>query len=262
MPEVRQRLLDMDGEAYDEGTDGYVIPQSPGEVWSTHKEAPVPLMIGNTTQDTAATIGGAPIPHAKASPEVVSAWKQRILGLFYGKDPDLLERAANIYGMRDGPNEVSTYPPYGTPQLQLGVDLNHRCSSVLSASWHSAIAPTWLFEFSRTTPAHPPAHGSELRYIFGYDDLEDESSRKYSDVMQQYWTNFAKTGDPNGAGLPVWSKYDVTTKPSLEFTHDGPVQRNANRAVACAPYSEKYTRDPKPLTGGDKTFVRGPGVVR
>jgi para-nitrobenzyl esterase len=262
MPAVRAKLLEMNGEAYDEGTDGYVIPQPPGEVWSTHREPPVPMMMGNTSQDTAATIRGETVPGPNASAKEVAAWETNILQLFYGDTPDLLETALQNYGLRGAPNEVLNAVPYGSPVQQLGVDFDHRCGTQLSAALHSTLAPTWLFEFSRTTHAHLPTHGSELRYVFGYDDLEDTAERRQSEIIQGYWTNFARTGNPNGPGLPDWPKYDAAKKTSLEFSNEGPVQKSAFRAVACAPYVEKYARDPKPLTGGIHTYIRGPAITR
>ena len=38
--------------------------------------------------------------------------------------------------------------------------------------------------------------------------------------MSNYWVNFAKTGDPNGEGLPLWAQYDTKKEAYLEF-NDG-----------------------------------------
>ena len=35
--------------------------------------------------------------------------------------------------------------------------------------------------------------------------------------MNSYWINFAKTGDPNGEGLPEWPLFDPETDRALEF---------------------------------------------
>lgn len=58
-------------------------------------------------------------------------------------------------------------------------------------------------------------HSGDLAYVFGntrkvgHDWTEDD--HQLSGLITQYWTNFAKFGDPNAKGLPVWRQYDTTT---------------------------------------------------
>jgi len=39
--------------------------------------------------------------------------------------------------------------------------------------------------------------------------------------MNTYWTNFARTGDPNGKGLPLWPVYNTQNEEILDIGYDG-----------------------------------------
>jgi para-nitrobenzyl esterase len=62
-----------------------------------------------------------------------------------------------------------------------------------------------------------------------------------SDTMQRYWTNFARTGDPNGTGLPAWPAFDPSARRHLAFTDAGAIARDALRREFCDVYIEHVT---------------------
>jgi len=155
-----------------------------------------------------------------------------IKGIF----PGLAPRALDLYGLagRDGNGPD---PLYGNTGDQLGSDL-FRCPAIVQTEWHSAAGnPTWAYEFQRAIPPQPRVqHSSELPYVFGNLYASGSQGGKFeaadhrlSATMQGYWTNFARTGNPNGPGLPPWDNFDRTGRKYLVFTTTGDVVTKQNQ---------------------------------
>ena len=95
-----------------------------------------------------------------------------------------------------------------------------------AGAWGKGTAkPVYLYYWTHAAPGanHDFAgayHGSEISYPFGNPRATEpwvDEDRRISDVMNAYWSNYAKTGNPNGAGLPTWAAYDGKTEQVMEL---------------------------------------------
>jgi para-nitrobenzyl esterase len=69
-------------------------------------------------------------------------------------------------------------------------------------------------------------HGGEIGFVFGTLTARPGTTLSPEDLAvsrlaQSYWVNFARTGDPNGAGLPTWPRHDPKKDLIFEFRADG-----------------------------------------
>ena len=83
----------------------------------------------------------------------------------------------------------------------------------------------YVYYFDRRTPQSPNGanHASEIPFVFGnlsgtgggligLGGTARPEDVALSELMNSYWVNFAKTGDPNGPGLPMWPAFTPSTQ--------------------------------------------------
>lgn len=200
--------------------DGWVIARPPASVFAAGEESAIPLLFGTTSRELGASSWRMP-----TAPDAL----RKSITDFFGT---LTPQALAAYGLADAA-QPSDDPLYGSPADQWAADLILRCPATAQGGWHyAAHHPTYEYEFAHAIPgqeAQGAIHGSEIPYVLGYFPRWGNIPGKFADIdiqlsnlMQSYWTNFAKTGNPNSAGLPEWPQFGDERK-YVRFQQDGKV---------------------------------------
>ena len=119
-------------------------------------------------------------------------------------------------------------------------------------------APAYLYLFSYVPTSlqermrFGASHASEIAYVF--DNLIERNGftiapkdKEVAKMMNAYWVNFAKTGNPNGNGLPEWPGYDPKKNEVFEFRQDGSAANGPDQRKARLDVIEKSAKDVKPM---------------
>jgi para-nitrobenzyl esterase len=188
---------------------GKIVTANPGEILRRGEAAQVPILIGTTTDDL-------PVTYPPSRDNPLS---------YFGPDA---KRASAVY------NPGRTLQ---TPQLAsaVAVDMTmHEPARFVAKQMMAAGNSVWLYRFGYAAESLRPektgaSHSSELPYLFDtvgtrYGKDVTEKDRVMARAFHTYFVNFAKTGDPNGGGLPSWPRYEPAQSALMHFTpDDGPV---------------------------------------
>jgi para-nitrobenzyl esterase len=190
--------------------DGYFLPKSVPEIFAAGEQAHIPLLAGWNADEVRGAVTQGPV---KTTAESFTAEARKN----YGADADAF---------------LALYPAGSDAEaLQSAGDLaDDRFIAASTWLWLEAQVktgqePVYRYLFALGSPGdkfHPAAlgafHSDDIEYVFGTLDSRQQATwrdedRRLSMQMQLYWTNFARSGNPNDRNakndiaLPTWPAY-------------------------------------------------------
>ena len=205
--------------------DGAIITRSVRETFLTGTQHAVPLLVGFNSDEGSGLSDSPDFPPVPADGATYAKFAQGLFG-------SLAERGLKLYPPGDPTAAVFDFyrdVSFGAPMQQM------------AQAAGKANVPAYLYYFSHTPPyanvmrglafgkaerklgAH---HGAEIPYVFGTigkglaaGTAPTARDRQLADLMGNYWVSFARSGNPNGAGRPVWQPYRDTDRRFVLFNN-------------------------------------------
>jgi para-nitrobenzyl esterase len=189
--------------------DGKLVVETAESAYRAGRVPQVPIIIGSNSAEVPAGF-------------VNATTKEQLLGLFGDVKPEA----------------TKVYDPDGNTELAKMLTLVNTDKVWAEPARFTAKAyatkgqPAYVYLFAYVSPAmqqymrYGAAHASEIPYVFGSIRSQNDApvapkDQEVATLMNTYWANFAKTGNPNGKGLPGWPVYNATKNELIEFRPDG-----------------------------------------
>lgn len=206
--------------------DGLVVPELQASRYQQGKQADIPLMVGSLANE-----GLYLIPkNDDLTDAALDEWLERTAGRHAVRLRSLYADESDSPGAIQHAIATDTFMAFG---MRRWAEYNVARGN-----------PTWLYFMDHRPPAFhlymPEApdlddegdvrrfgayHSADLAYVFGTTDKVGNDfgpqDHAFSAMLVRYWTNFAKTGDPNDPGLPAWPAFTDERKQTQVLREEG-----------------------------------------
>lgn len=185
--------------------EGWLLPDFPSVIYAAGKHNRVPTIAGTNRDE------GTMFTPAKVH-ESVEEHREAIGRRF----PEQVGEVLELYGVDDESSIRDSVVQEITDVWFV------RPTREYLRAMQAGESPAWMYHFTRNSRSWPwlkAAHAAEIPYVFNTlnETKIDDVDRAIASAMIRYWTQFARSGDPNAEGMVAWPAYDQKNDQHLEI---------------------------------------------